>query len=151
MWDDVLECPADFGSEYFVEKDEKKAEVRTWVDKVCVMAVRTNSSRMQSAFSRFDDRKLDAWDRISNKCGFTAKSTFAVRYLKDILNFLDKWGNDEVEIECGNDVPMTIRAKDDDGVFIEFLLAPRIHREPKMGKEGANTEKKEKDGGAGKE
>ena len=144
MWDDVLECPADFGSEYFVEKDEKKAEVRTWVDKVCVMAVRTNSSRMQSAFSRFDERKLDSWDRISKKCGFTAKSTFAVRYLKDILTFLDKWGNEEVEIRGGNDIPMTIRAKDDDGVFIEFLVAPRIHTRSKTEKEEGNTKKKEK-------
>ena len=151
MLRDLLERPANFGSEYFNEKDEKKVEVKTWVDNVCVMAVRTNSFKMQSALSRFDDRKLDAWDRISEKCGFTAKSTFAVRYLRDILTFLDKWGNDEVEIECGNNVPMTIRAKDDDGVFMEFLLAPRVHKEWKMGKEGANTEKKEKDGGAGKE
>ena len=124
MWNDISGCFTNFGSKYFDEKDEKKAEVKTWMDKICVMAFRTNSSKMQGAFSLFDDHKMVLWDEISKNCNFTAKSTFSVKYLKDILNFLDTWGNEEVEIQGGNNIPMTIRADDDRGIFIEFLIAP---------------------------
>lgn len=129
-----LQKPIEFGFEYFNEKDECMVKPKAWLGGGNTMAVETNSLRLQSLMSCFDELKsqdasneykVKPLDELNNAVegSTTVKATFGTRYLRDILDFLEEWG-ERVEIQYGNNVPMMLKVKDDDGIYVKVFIAP---------------------------
>ena len=119
----------DFAEKHLKANNMGTEEPKVWIDESHAMAVKTDRSGIINVLRNYEQADIDQYNQSIKvvKSMTTAKSTFGIKYMKDILKLMTKVEKDAetITIEIGNDTIAVFRLNDSKGDVLEVELAPR--------------------------
>ena len=120
----------DFAEKHLNANNMTTEEPRVWIDKGYAMAIKTDRPEIINVLREYEELPIERYDKSLKitKSMMTAKSTFGMKYVKDILELMTRVEKDAetITIELGDKTAVILRLNDTNGVVLAVELAPRL-------------------------
>ena len=118
----------DFAEKHLRANDMEMEELKVWMDEKNAMAIKTGRSEIINVLKNYVEMEIGAYNKSLNitKSTTTVKSTFGIKYIKDILKLMTKVEKnaETITIELGDNTAVILRLNDANSVVLEIELAP---------------------------
>ena len=122
----------DFAEKHLNTTNLETESPKAWIDERHAMAVKTDRSDIINVLRNYAGVPIDRYNKSidSIRSAGTVKSTFGIKYMKDILKVITKISKDAetitIELESGGCAIFNLN--DSKGTVLEIELAPRLEK-----------------------
>ena len=120
----------DFAEKHLISNNLETEEPRAWIDAGHAMAAKTGRSELINVLRNYEELPIDRYNESlkTTKSMMTAKSTFGIKYIKDILKLMTavEKNAETITIELGEHTAVILQLNDANGVVLAIELAPRL-------------------------
>ena len=120
----------DFAEKHLISNNLETEEPRAWIDAGHAMAAKTDRPKLINVLRNYEELPIDRYNESlkTTKSMMTAKSTFGIKYIKDILKLMTavEKNAETITIELGEHTAVILQLNDANGVVLTIELAPRL-------------------------